>query len=157
MKMVMLATAALAALAAPSASLAQAPQSGAFSVDNLTAASGRWSYRSFAGGSEASFADAGGTRLTMRCNRVARTVSIARTGVPAATPTLAVWASSLSRSVPARFEATRVLTADVAATDPLLDAIALSRGKFATSALGAPIVAVPNWAEPVRVIEDCRS
>ena len=39
---------------------------------------------------------------------------------------------------------------------PLLDAIALSRGKFAISALGAPAVAYPNWGEPLRVIEDCR-
>jgi len=157
MKMLRIASAALAALASPSALYAQAPAPSTFSIDSLTASAGTWSYRSYAGGSEAAFADAGGTRLLLRCNRVARTVSIARTGVPAATGAMSVWTSSLSRSVPARFEATRVLTADVAVTDPLLDAISLSRGKFGTSALGAPAVAVPNWAEVSRVIEDCRS
>lgn len=153
----LIASAALAALCCPSASFAQSAAATAFSVDSLNALSGRWTYRSYAGGSEAAFADAVGTRLAIRCNRAVRTVSIMRTGVPAASPTLSVWTSSLSRSVPARFEATRVLTADVAATDPLLDAISLSRGKFATSALGAPLIAVPTWAEPTRVIEDCRS
>ncbi len=146
--------AAFVALAAASASFAQ---TAAFSVENLTPLPGRWSYRAFAGGSEAPFADAGGTRLTMRCNRVSRTVSIMRSGVPAATAALSVWTTSLSRSVPARFDATGVLTADIASTDPLLDAIALSRGKFATSALGAPMTAYPAWGEPSRVIEDCRS
>ncbi len=152
-----IALAALAALCCPIASAAQIAPAPAFSIDSVTAVAGNWSYRSYAGGSEAAFADAGGTRLSIRCNRVARTVSIMRTGVAAATPTLAVWTSSLSRSVPARFEVTRVLTADLAITDPLLDAISLSRGKFATSAVGAPLLAVPAWPETSRVIEDCRS
>jgi len=157
MKMLRIATAALAALASSAALSAQASAPTEFSIESVTATAGTWSYRSYAGGSEAAFADAGGTRLLVRCNRVARTVSIARTGVPAATAAMSVWTTSLSRSVPARFEATRVLTADVAATDPLLDAISLSRGKFGTSALGAPPVAVPNWGQISRVIEDCRS
>jgi hypothetical protein len=151
------ATAALVALALPSMTLAQAARPGGFNVDTLTALSGSWSYRSLAGASEAAFAGPGGTALTFRCNRVARVVSIARSAVPAASPTMAIWTSSMSRSVPARFDATRVLTADLAASDPLLDAIALSRGKFAVSALGAPLSAYPNWGEPLRVIEDCRS
>lgn len=151
--------AAIGALSFPTALAAQtAPAPApAFSVDSVTAVAGKWSYRSYAGGSEAAFADAGGTRLAMRCNRVARTVSIIRAGVAAATPSLSVWTSSLSRSVPARFDATRTLTADVAITDPLLDAISLSRGKFATSGVGAPLLTVPAWPETSRVIEDCRS
>jgi len=154
MRTLLVASAALAALSCAFASIAQTGS--AFSVDTLTALPGSWSYRSYPGGSEAAFADASGTRLTIRCNRVARTVSIVRGGVSAASPTLAVWTSSLSRSLPARFD-TSVLAADVAATDPLLDAISLSRGKFATSALGAPLLAYPNWPEPTRVIEDCRT
>jgi hypothetical protein len=157
MKTILIASAALAALAVASASLAQSAQPGAVNIESLTPVAGRWSYRSYPGGSEAAFADLAGTRLAIRCNRVVRTVSIMRSGVPAASATLSVWTSSLSRSVPARFDASRTLTADVAITDPLLDAIALSRGRFATSALGAPIAAYPAWAEPTRVIEDCRS
>lgn len=153
MSIVRIAGAALAALFAASASIAQ---TSTFGIESLTPAAGGWSYRSFPGGSEATFADAGGAQLALRCNRVSQTVSIMRSGVPAATATLSVWTTSLSRSVPARFGATGVLTADVAGTDPLLDAIALSRGKFATSALGAPMTAYPAWGELSRVIEDCR-
>ena len=157
MKTYLIAAAALAALSCPYVSNAQVAQAGTFNVESATALAGTWTYRSHPGGSEAAFADAGGTRLTMRCNRAVRIVSIIRTGVTAAAPTLSVWTSSLSRSVPARFDASRSLAADLAATDPLLDAISLSRGKFATSALGAPVAVYPAWAEPARVIEDCRS
>ena len=157
MKTLLIASAALIALMVPAAAVAQTAQPGVVNVESLTPLAGRWAYRSYAGGSEAAFADLGGSRVAIRCNRVARTVSIIRSGVPAATASLSVWTSSLSRSVPARYDSSRMLTADLAVTDPLLDAIALSRGRFATSALGAPLTAYPNWAEATRVIEDCRS
>jgi hypothetical protein len=89
--------------------------------------------------------------------RTTRVVSIVRSGVPAATPTLAVWTTSLSRTVPARFLATKELIADLQSSDPLLDAIAFSRGRFATAASGAPMLTVPSAPEVTRVIEDCRS
>ncbi len=157
MKTIAITAAALAALAAPAESFAQAAPTAAVDIESLTPLAGRWSYRSYAGGSEAAFGDLAGRRLAIRCNRAVRTVSIIRSSVPAATASLSVWTTSLSRSVPARYDTSRVLTADVAITDPLLDAIALSRGRFATSALGAPMAAYPSWAEPGRVIEDCRS
>ena len=153
-KLKLAAAAACAPLTAPALSQVPAP----VDLDSVVPLSGSWSYRSFAGGSEAAFADVSATRrLVIRCNRAARTVSIVRTGVPAAAPTMSIWTTSGSRAVPSRFEATKVLTADVAATDPLLDSIAFSRGRFATGAAGAPLLAVP--ASPVidRVIEDCRS
>lgn len=158
MKKSLIAAAALAALSCPSASRAQTTTAPRVDVETLTPLTGDWSYRSYAGGSEAAFADSGGIRrLVVRCNRVARTVSIVRTGVPAATATLSIWTSSSSRAVPARFEASQTLTADLAATDPLLDAIAFTRGRFATSAVGAPLIAFPSWPESERVIEDCRT
>ena len=153
MKTILTASAALAALSFSSLALAQAV---AFNVETATAMPGQWAYRSTPAATEAVFANAGQVRVTLRCNRAVRTVSIIRTGVPAAAPTMAVWTTSLSRSVPARFNLPGTLTADLAATDPLLDAIALSRGKFATSALGAPTAVYPLWADPARVIEDCR-
>ncbi|MBA3526656.1 MAG: hypothetical protein M3438_10560 [Pseudomonadota bacterium] len=157
MRVSLIALAALVALPASSASLAQIAQPGAISVEGLTPLAGRWSYRAYPGGSEATFANAGGIRLAIRCNRVARSVSIVRSGVPAATPTLSVLTTSLSRTAPARFAASLTLTADFAIMDPLLDALSLSRGKFATFALGAPLTAYPTSGEPSRVIEDCRS
>ena len=147
-----------AALALPlsAPSFAQVPAQ--IDLEAVPPISGSWSYQAVQGGSFATFSDAGRTqRLIIRCNRAVRSVSIVRTGVPAAAPTLAIWTSSTARSVPSRFDATRTLTADLAATDPLLDAIAFSRGSFATAAAGAPIFAVAPSAEAARVIEDCRT
>jgi len=148
--------AAALALSLPAPLSAQVPAD--IELEAVQPLSGSWGYRAIAGGTEAAFVDpAAARRLVIRCNRAARTVSIIRTGVPAATSTLSVWTTSLSRSVPARFLATGELYGDVAATDPLLDAIAFSRGRFATGAAGAPLAAVPDSPEVARVIEDCRS
>ena len=60
-------------------------------------------------------------------------------------------------TVPARFEPNALrVTADFSAFDPLLDAIAFSRGRLVvTMAGGVPLVA-PAWPEAARTIEDCR-
>ena len=39
---------------------------------------------------------------------------------------------------------------------PLLDAMAITRGRFAVEVEGEPGLYVPAWAEVTRVIEDCR-
>lgn len=136
--------------------LSQAPAQ--IELDRYQPLAGSWSYRAVTGGSEAAFADStAARRLVVRCNRVARTVSLIRTGVPAAAPALTVWASSSARSVPARWEATQVLTADLAARDSLLDALAFSRGRFATAAKGAAMLTVPASPAIDRVVEDCRT
>jgi len=44
----------------------------------------------------------------------------------------------------------------VPATDPLLDAMALSKGRFAVEVEGEAPLYLPSWAEVSRVIEDCR-
>jgi hypothetical protein len=155
MRKLMFALAAASALPLLSSASAQAPAQ----VDLATVQpiSGKWTYRAIEGGSEADFIDAAATvRMAIRCNRAVRTVSIIRSGVPAAAPTLAVWTTTSSKTVPARYLATKELIADAAATDPLLDAIAFSDGRFATAASGAPMLAVPAWTEIARVIEDCR-
>ncbi len=42
------------------------------------------------------------------------------------------------------------------ARDPLLDAIAFSRGRFAVQAAGTIPLYMPSWTEISRVVEDCR-
>ena len=156
MRRSLFAVAATLALPLATPALSQVPAQ--VDVESVQPISGAWSYHSVQGGSYAAFFDAGRTqRLVLRCNRGARTVSVVRTGVAAAAPTLSIWTTSSARSVPSRFDATRTLTADLRATDPLLDAMAFSRGRFATAAAGAPMVAVETAPEPARVIEDCRS
>ncbi|RZM31641.1 MAG: hypothetical protein EOP67_31935, partial [Sphingomonas sp.] len=44
----------------------------------------------------------------------------------------------------------------LAATDPLLDAMGFSRGRFVIEQAGAAPLVLPAWAEIERVTEDCR-
>lgn len=109
----------------------------------LPLASGQWSYFATADGSIAMY----GTQIQLRCERTARTVIIARPNAAPAALTIAT--DSLSRTLPPGGR----LTAD----DPLLDAMAFSRGRFIASGGGGPTIAVPSWPEAARSIEDCRN
>ncbi len=113
--------------------------------------------RTTASGSEASFVNASALpQLTIRCTRATRRITIAKPA-SAAAPLLTVWTSAQTRALPSGFNpATQRLSADVIAYDPLLDAIAFSRGRFGVSVSGAAPLVVPAWAEVARVIEDCR-
>ena len=48
------------------------------------------------------------------------------------------------------------LTTAIRSTDPILDAMAFSRGRFALETAGLPMLLLPSWPEISRVIEDCR-
>ena len=119
---------------------------------------GSWSYAPASDGSEAVFANAAGSpQLWVHCSRATRRVTISKAET-AATPTMNVWTSSLSRIVASSFNpATGRLTIDLPNYDPLLDAIASSRGRVGFSAGSQPPLVVPPWAEVARVIEDCRA
>jgi len=146
--------AAALALALPSSLIAQAVIS---DLGTAIPLAGDWTYAAIAGGSQATFADASGnSQLWVQCTRTTRRVTIAKPATAAA-PFLSVWTSSLTRSVPASFNpATKRLTIDLGAYDPLLDAIASSRGRVGFTVGSQPALVVPPWAEASRVIEDCR-
>ncbi len=152
--------AALVALAfAPAASAQRVPASPAVNFSVAAVMPGSWTYQVVAGGSEARFTDSTGTaRLLLQCVRATRRMSVSVTST-APSPSLFVWTSSASRSLPTRFDAnaTRVI-ADLAASDGLLDAIAFSRGRVAvTLSGGGSVLVVPAWPEAARTIEDCRN
>jgi len=48
------------------------------------------------------------------------------------------------------------VAATLASSDPLLDQIAFSRGRFLVQAEGQGDLVVPSWPEPARVIDECR-
>ncbi|RNJ63348.1 MAG: hypothetical protein EDM03_02720 [Porphyrobacter sp. IPPAS B-1204] len=50
----------------------------------------------------------------------------------------------------------QMIIAGVPASDPLLDAMALSKGRFAVEVEGEATLILPSYAEVSRVIEDCR-
>ena len=120
--------------------------------------SGAWSYAAIPDGSEARFTGAtGAVQLALRCARSTRRVTISRAASGPA-PTLMVWTSSTSRTLPAPgFDAAAGrLNVQLAAFDVLLDAMTFSRGRLAVGAGAAPALVAPNWPELSRVVEDCR-
>ena len=123
---------------------------------------GNWTYRTVASGSIAGFSDVTGGRLvTMACAGGQITVSIARrAGTAPLVPTgpLPVALVTTVRSHP--FMATAMADSSLAlsfrGSDPTLDDLAFSRGRFAIEASGQPMLILPAWEEVGRVIEDCR-
>jgi hypothetical protein len=110
----------------------------------LVTAPGQWTYARTPSGSEARF----GALFTIQCNSAARLVVLRRTdGAPPATLTIVT--DMLERSVPA--------SGTLGAGDPLLDAIACSRGRFIVSGGGAAPLVLPALPEAARSIEDCRN
>ena len=130
----------LAALASP---LAAQDAPALFDTTRTTPlALGQWSYAASTSGSEARF----GTAFVIRCDRIARRVTLRRGDAP---PSALTIGTDLS---------VRTIAADgaVAATDPVLDAIAFSRGRFIVVGGGSRLV-LPASPEAARSIEDCRN
>lgn len=150
------AAATLAALALASSASAQvvAP----FDVETATPLPGSWSWTPTSDGSQAVFLNSSGMpQLWLHCARASRVVTIARPA-NAAAAFLTVWTSSQSRAIPASFNPTTARsTAQLSATDPLLDALAFSRGRIAVAIGAMPPLVAPAWPEIARVVEDCRS
>jgi hypothetical protein len=111
------------------------------------------------GRSTARFGDATtGTNLTFVCESASRSVMIGRPGNATGTVPMSITTTGTRRllsAVPVT-SSPPILWVTLAATDPLLDAIAFSRGRFMVEAPGLPTLYVPNWPEISRVIEDCR-
>jgi hypothetical protein len=147
--------AALALTATPSFAVQSVPANSNLTYDMPVV--GNWNYATIAGGSEANFVDsASRTQLTIRCTRLSRQVTILKPASTAA-PFMWVWTSSQVKNVPATYDATSAqVSASLPAFDPLLDAIASSRGRIGFSTSGLAALVVPPWGDVGRVIEDCR-
>lgn len=122
-------------------------------------AAGDWVYRRDERGSIALFGPAGqNATVTLRCDNSRRRIYLAREGagtggrmVVRTSSTLKEFAASPTGAAPA------YLAVEILPTDPILDAMALSRGRFAIEAEGQAPIAIPSWAEITRIIEDCRA
>lgn len=120
---------------------------------------GTWTWAMMGGRSTASFGLPGQTPLAMlSCDAAGRQVLLARAGAaPTAVP-LAVATTSQRRpllSDPAR-GGNGWLVVVLPAGDPVLDAIAFSRGRFALEAAGLETLYLPSYPEISRVVQDCR-
>ncbi|WP_066777403.1 hypothetical protein, partial [Sphingomonas sp. CCH5-D11] len=119
---------------------------------------GTWRYGRDGRGSRATFgADGSGARLTLRCDTASRAMLLSRAGQ--SQQPLTVRTTSTTRAVPVRQSAGQAaeVEASLPARDPLLDAMAFSRGRFVIEQPGAATLVVPADAEIGRVIEDCRA
>jgi len=92
--------------------------------------------------------------LTMRCDPVRRLIVLAVAGNAT---TFSIRTSYAQRDWPAQANPDGHSEVSFAATDPQLDQIAFSRGRFSVSGPNLPEIDIPAWAEPSRVIEDCRN
>jgi hypothetical protein len=118
---------------------------------------GVWRYSRDPRGSVAMFGPVGADALAvLRCDRQGGRIFLS---VPGSTPrALTVRTSSTARAVQlgATGGVPPYLAATLAPSDPLLDAIAFSRGKLALAISGTAPLILPVWAELGRVVEDCR-
>ena len=118
-------------------------------------ATGTWRYDRVGGGQAVFGAGVGAARLTLRCDRAAQQIVLSHAG--AATGPLTVRTSTIARSLAVTPEAGGTsVRAALPVRDPLLDAIAFSRGRFVIQQAGAAPLVMPTYAEIGRVIEDCR-
>ena len=112
---------------------------------------GAWHYANRA----ATYGPAGAPPLlTMTCDPARRLVILSVAGSATA---LTIRTSYAERSWPAQADASGRTQISFTANDPTLDQIVFSRGRFSISAPGLAEIDIPAWAEPSRVIEDCRS
>lgn len=104
----------------------------------------------------AEFGTPGAPLFSVRCDAAARQIVLTRTGT-AAGNTLTVRTSFGLRSLPLETAGgSPQLVARVPAGDRMLDGMVFSRGRFTVQVPGTPMLVVPAFAEPARVIEDCR-
>ncbi|HAU21379.1 MAG TPA: hypothetical protein DCS24_02100 [Erythrobacter sp.] len=95
--------------------------------------------------------------FVMRCDMDSRRIGIARRGTTERELVMRIRTETQERVLTAnQVPKNRLIAAEVDAFDPLLDAMALSRGRFAIEVEGLEPLYIPAWAEVTRVIEDCR-
>jgi hypothetical protein len=123
---------------------------------------GAWNYQDFGRGmgKRALFSFADGTEyfgLGCVTHPNGPEILFTRTGRPAKPAvTMTIRTETMERALAAQRAGAQMTAVAVPATDPLLDAMALSKGRFAVEVEGEAPLYVPSHAEVSRVIEDCR-
>jgi hypothetical protein len=119
---------------------------------------GSWVYRRDDRGSIALYGTPGADALVMlRCDKGRRMLFLSRAGVAASGMTVRTSSSSKSLNVQPSGGQPAYVASEIAPTDPIVDAMAYSRGRIAIEAGGLQSIAIPVWSEIGRVVEDCRA
>lgn len=120
---------------------------------------GDWYYRSGGGTTRALFGEPNAdARFAITCLAGQRRITLARAGSAAGATQMTIRAEAATRAVTAipSNEGVPSIVATLGSADPLLDAIAFSKGRFAVEVPGQATLYLPSWPEITRVIEDCR-
>lgn len=120
---------------------------------------GDWSYRSEAARSMAGFGlPETEYQLMLLCERGSNQITLLVAGEAASPVLTTVRTETQQRTLTLNQSAMEMpyLSATFAADDRLLDAMAITRGRFAVEVAGLEPLYLPAWAEVTRVIEDCR-
>lgn len=117
---------------------------------------GLWTYAATSTGSAARFGVTPQSAiLAIQCDRATRAISLMVSRSTQGTAgAVTLRASTMVRSVAAEGNGTFAVVR-LAARDPILDALAFSRGRFGIAIDGVER-AYPAWPEFTRVVEDCR-
>ncbi|MDJ0641685.1 MAG: hypothetical protein QNJ15_02605 [Erythrobacter sp.] len=94
----------------------------------------------------------------IRCDRSTGLVGIGRFGSSAQRATIRIRTETGVHTLQGtpRNGGVPLVAAEVNARDPMLDAMAITKGRFALETEGLRTLYLPAWAEVTRVIEDCR-
>jgi hypothetical protein len=95
----------------------------------------------------------------LRCDEASHMVSLGRTSASAQPLPMKVLTETVTRlfsAAPLQAGDNHIVRAQLPAGDSFLDAMALSKGRFAVEVTGEPTLYLPSWPEVTRVIEDCR-
>lgn len=120
---------------------------------------GDWFYRRSGTTTVALFGTAGtDARFALTCKLSGRTITLARAGTASGAVPMRIRTETADRVLSAQPSGGELpsIIASVAATDPILDAMAFSKGRFAVETAGQSTLYLPSWPEVTRVIEDCR-
>ena len=123
---------------------------------------GSWAYAGDGAGSSALFGRAGvEADFILRCDLASRTVTLSWLGVPMpAGNATTITTSAGVVTYPAGAVTANRIGVRLAASDPFLDKLVFSRGRFvvagAVSEQAAVRLVIPAWPEPGRAVEDCR-
>lgn len=96
-----------------------------------------------------------GDLFAMACDPASRTVTLSRRGDMAGDVPMTIVTFHQTRPLSGLTRQGRIAVA-LDGGDALLDAMALSRGRFAIETAGLPTLYLPSWSEVTRVVEDCR-
>jgi len=97
-------------------------------------------------------------RVIVRCDQGTRKIVVGRFAQAGPEITMRVRTETVERVLVALSQKSRtpLVATEFEAHDPLLDAMAITLGRFAIEIDGMEPLYVPAWAEVTRVIEDCR-